>query len=297
MGVADCELDRALDLQRKFGIGQAFADYHELLARSDVDAVSVCTPASTHAGIVLDAIRARKHVLCEKPITTTLPDVAAVIDASVAHPNIVVSCVFQHRNDPALARAHWLLQQGVLGPLHAAHVTVQVHRTQTHYERGRGMRSVSGGGALMEVGIHLLDVLIWLLGDAESASATTQTVVHDIEAEDTAAGWVKLESGLVATFDCATWGPHDLYTFEVCGERTTLTLRYRPAWRDVGSCLLIRARDGRFAGPVARRAADLPLTVREAPIWRCLLLRARRAAVGCPDNCATDHRSDGSSTA
>ena len=228
VGIADYDRARALEIQRKFGVVQAFSDYHELLDRDDIDVVSVCTPPSTHAVIVLDAIRAKKHVLCEKPITTTLSDAAAVIDAGLAHPDVVVSCVFQHRNDPALARAHWLLQQGVLGPLHAARVTVHAHRTSAHYVRGRGLRAVSGGGVLMEVGIHLLDALIWLLGDVESASATTQTAVHDIETEDTAAGWVRLKSGLIATFDCASWGRHDLYAFEVHGEGTTLTLRYRP---------------------------------------------------------------------
>ncbi len=228
VGIADSEVCRARDVQRKFGIAHAYSDYHELLARRDIDLVSVCTPASTHAAIVLDAIRAKKHVLCEKPITTTLCDAAAVVDAGLDHPDVLVSCVFQHRNDPAVARARWILQQGELGPLHAAHVTVYAHRTFAHYERGRGLRAVAGGGALMDVGIHLLDVLMWLLGDVEAASATTQTAVHDIETEDTVVGWVRLKSGLMATLDCATWGRHDLYALEVYGERTSLELRYRP---------------------------------------------------------------------
>jgi len=212
------------------GFEDAMSDYHDLLARPDIDVVSVCTPAASHAGIVLDAIRASKHVLCEKPITTTKEDARAIASAASEQPDLCISCVFQHRDDPALQRARWLLEEEALGRVLAVHLSARACRDAAYYGDTRGRMETDGGGALMVQGIHLLDALIWLVGPVASVSATMDTFVHTIDTEDMIGGWARLVTGTVATIDCTTCAQRDVYSIDVLGETAGLRLGYRPGW-------------------------------------------------------------------
>jgi UDP-N-acetyl-2-amino-2-deoxyglucuronate dehydrogenase len=230
VAVVDPCLERARAMRERLGFEDALGDYEDLLARPDIDVVSVCTPAASHAGIVLDAIRAKKHVLCEKPITTTAEDVAAVTHAASEQPDLCVSCVFQHRDDPALQRARWLLDAEALGEVLAVRLSARVRRTPDYYTDTRGSMETDGGGALMVQGIHLLDALIWLVGSVTSVSATMDTFMRTIDTEDTIGGWARLATGAIATIECTTRAQHDSYSLDVFGESAALRLRYRPGW-------------------------------------------------------------------
>jgi UDP-N-acetyl-2-amino-2-deoxyglucuronate dehydrogenase len=217
-------------MRGRAGFEDAMSDYRELLARPDIDVVSVCTPAASHAGIVLDAIRANKHVLCEKPITTTTEDARAIASAASGQPDLCVSCVFQHRDDPALQRARWLLGRQALGKVLAVHLSARARRSAAYYTDTRGQKETDGGGALMVQGIHLLDALIWLVGPVRSVSATMDTFVHAIDTEDAIKGWARLMTGAIATIDCTTCAQRDRYSIDVLGETAALHLDYRPGW-------------------------------------------------------------------
>jgi UDP-N-acetyl-2-amino-2-deoxyglucuronate dehydrogenase len=251
--IADVDVSRAQALRRRTGAEAAFADYHELLGRSDIDAVSICTPAATHAEIVLDAIRAGKHVLCEKPIATRFGDAGALIDASAGHPELCVSCVFQHRDDPALRRARWILGERVIGDVFSAHLAAHVHRNASYYQEGRGDRQTDGGGALIVQGIHLLDALVWMLGDVSSVSGTMGTFIHDIQTEDAFVGWARLSGGAAASIECSTGAPRDDYAFDILGREACLSLRYRPGWARMWE-LDVRCHDRRQAWAIRRGA-------------------------------------------
>lgn len=230
VAVADPDFERARYMRGQLGFDDALSDYHDVLARQDIDVVSVCTPAASHAVIVLDAIRANKHVLCEKPITTTTADAHAIASAASEHPGLCVSCVFQHRDDPALQRARSLLQQQAVGKVIAVHLSARVHRNAAYYADGRGQMEADGGGALLVQGIHLLDALVWLIGPAKSVSATMDTFVQPIDTEDTIAGWARLSTGAIVTIDCMTCAQCDEYAIDLFGERASLRLDYRPGW-------------------------------------------------------------------
>jgi len=217
-------------MRARVGFEDAIGDYHELLARDDIDVVSVCTPAASHAGIVLDAIRANKHVLCEKPMTTTTADAHAIASAASERPELCISCVFQHRDDPALQRARWLLERDALGQVLTVHLSARARRAAAYYTDTRGRMETDGGGALMVQGIHLLDALIWLVGPVGSVSATMDTFMHAIDTEDTIGGWARLVTGAVATIDCTTCAQRDVYRIDVLGETASLHLDYRPGW-------------------------------------------------------------------
>ena len=114
-------------------------------------------------------------MLCEKPIATAVCDAAAVADAAAEHPRLRVSCVFQHRDDPALQRARWLLSEGIVGQVSSARVSAHAARNNRYYAEARGRWQTDGGGALMVQGIHLLDAMVWLLGGVDSVSAPTSS--------------------------------------------------------------------------------------------------------------------------
>jgi UDP-N-acetyl-2-amino-2-deoxyglucuronate dehydrogenase len=217
-------------MRERLGFEYAMSDYHDLLARPDIDVVSVCTPSASHAGIVLDAIRAGKHVLCEKPITTTAEDARSISVAASERPDLCISCVFQHRDDPAFQRAHWLLDRHAVGDVLAVHLSARVRRGAAYYTGTRGQMKADGGGALMIQGIHLLDALVWLVGTVQSVSATMDTFVQTTDAEDTFAGWARLATGALATIDCTTCAQRDDYSIDVFGETASLRMEYRPGW-------------------------------------------------------------------
>jgi UDP-N-acetyl-2-amino-2-deoxyglucuronate dehydrogenase len=230
VAIADEDLSKAERLHRRYGSDLVVADHREVLRHPDVSVVSICTPPSTHAQIALDAIAAGKHVLCEKPFTISSAQAHAVQRAASLQPSLCVSCVFQHRDDPAVARARWLIDSGRLGAVGSAHFAVYVHRTTGYFTDDKGTYQREGGGALAVQGIHLLDLLIWLLGDAETCSAATEHALHEIEVEDTFAGWVRLARGCLATIDCSTAASRDTYRIDVIGSDASLTLSLQPGW-------------------------------------------------------------------
>lgn len=274
---ADVEPDRAIRMKRLFHGDAAVLDYADLLERTDIDVISVCTPASTHAQIVLDAIHAGKHVLCEKPIATSMDDVDAIIDAASESPELCVSCVFQHRDDPALRQAHWVLGQGLIGNVSSACIIANAHRTTAYYDGSRGRWDIDGGGALMVQGIHLLDAMTWLLGRASLVSGTMTTSLHDIETEDTFAGWARLTNGARATISCTTCSPRDEYTFDILGDHAGLHLRYRPGLARTWE-LRVQRSGSRSAFSLRHAAKREVASARKRRALHVVLLAAARAS-------------------
>jgi UDP-N-acetyl-2-amino-2-deoxyglucuronate dehydrogenase len=266
VGVADVDLQRAKRLCHRFGATFATADPGELLSCAAITAVSVCTPPTTHGALVEDAICAGKHVACEKPLVTSLVALDAIMQASVERPSVVVSTLLQHRANPVLERARELLANGELGEITSASMTVHVRRPAEYYgDGGRGGLSSDGGGVLLIHGIHLLDLLLWLLGPVRSVSATMATRVHRVDTEDTVAAWLELLGGVLVAFTATTTAAYDGYDIVVAGTTGTVHLVLRPGlartWRVTVS------RKGR-AGAVARRSGGQRRVARARVVGR-----------------------------
>jgi UDP-N-acetyl-2-amino-2-deoxyglucuronate dehydrogenase len=231
VAVADIDLGRAQSAKGKFGFQHAFQDYHDLLSRADVDAVSICTPPNRHAQIAIDAINAGKHVLCEKPLAHTLSDADRITQAAENHPGVVVSCVYQNRTDPPCARTQYLIGKDHVGKLLAANVQVFSQRPRSYYAAvpTRGTWKADGGGVLINQAVHQLDLLVYLLGRPVQVAAVMDTFLQPIEAEDTLAGWVKFENGAFATILCTVCAQKDEgYRLVLLGENAAFTIRKDP---------------------------------------------------------------------
>ena len=220
--VAVCRADaaRAAETEARFGV-PCETNYATLLARHDVEVVCICTPSGLHAEQTLAAAQAGKHVLVEKPMALTLEDADAMIHAC-RQSGVLLGVALQRRTDPAFAAAQAAIAAGALGRLVLGCVTVPYLRTQDYYESAawRGTWKLDGGGALMNQGIHLLDLLLWYLGDAAKAHAQMTTLAHTIEVEDCLSATVRFTNGalgsVVATTAAAPGYPHRI---EVYGHR------------------------------------------------------------------------------
>lgn len=165
---------------------QAYPDYEALLADRAVDAVCICTPSHLHAPLALQAIAAGKHVLVEKPVALTLEDCDAISQAA-RRAGVRVGVISQLRYAPAIARVRHALEDGLLGRLTRCDLYMKYYRPQSYYDSGawRGTLAMDGGGALMNQGIHGVDLVRYLMGPADSIYAISSTLVRDVEVEDT----------------------------------------------------------------------------------------------------------------
>ncbi len=201
VAVADRDVARAEELAGRFGSPAVHADYRELLARDDVDAVSICLPDALHRDAALAAAEAGKHVLCEKPLAIDLAEALEMVDA-FGERGLSLGLVMNHRFAPDNLRVHRAIQDGAIGDV--AIVGVLHSSSLTGNEDGsspwRGRRGGAAGGVLATQAIHFLDLLLWFAGPARAAKAWTQTLVRtDLDYEDTAALTLTLESGALAT--------------------------------------------------------------------------------------------------
>ncbi|HET6258904.1 Gfo/Idh/MocA family oxidoreductase [Pseudonocardia sp.] len=179
----------------------------EALARDDVDAVAVCVPSGAHAAVSVPVLESGRHLVVEKPLDVSVAAGRAVAEAAARHPGLVAAVISQHRFDPASVAVHDAVARGELGRVTSAVATVSWWRSQGYYDSGdwRGTWALDGGGALMNQGVHTVDLLLWFLGRPIDVVAHTALLAHErVEVEDTVAAILRFESGALATLHATT---------------------------------------------------------------------------------------------
>ncbi|NLF15209.1 MAG: Gfo/Idh/MocA family oxidoreductase [Anaerolineaceae bacterium] len=202
VSVADIREDRARRFSAEYG-AQAYTDYHDMLARPDIDAVTVCVPSGLHAQVAIDVLQAGKHVLVEKPIALNLADADRMI-ATAREAGLRLGVVLQNRYNSPVQQVRTLIDQGRLGKLYLGSVCVRWYRPQSYYEDGWHGTLSMDGGALMNQSIHHLDALQWFMGPVASVYAYTATLAHTMESEDVGVAVVRFRSGALATVEGST---------------------------------------------------------------------------------------------
>lgn len=232
-------------------IGCAFwtDDYRTLLARPDVDAVDVCVPNHLHAEIVCAAAAAGKHIYCEKPLAMDVAQAQSMLDA-VQTAGVITQMTFNFRFFPAVQRAQQLVQEGFLG---------RIFSFRGRYYRSsyidplkpltwRQRKAIAGGGALFDIGSHILDLLYSLLGPYAAVQATLDTLIRQrpaaaasaemqpVDVDDIALLHLRTASGVLGLVEVSRMGTgltNDLQ-FEIFGERGSLRFSaVDPGWLEV----------------------------------------------------------------
>jgi UDP-N-acetyl-2-amino-2-deoxyglucuronate dehydrogenase len=204
VAAVDPVFERAEKLTAEFG-GEPLESLAAALDRPDVDAVSICTPSGYHVEMALAALAAGKHVIVEKPIDVSV-EAADRLVAAAAASDRTVTVIAQHRFDPSSQAVHAATVAGQFGRLTSGVASLSWWRSQGYYDSGdwRGTWALDGGGALMNQGVHTLDLLVWLMGDPVSVTATAGLLAHEIEVEDTLVATVTFASGALAVVHATT---------------------------------------------------------------------------------------------
>jgi predicted dehydrogenase len=237
--VAFCDLDpeKAEAVADRYAIGWATTSYDELLARAEIDIVDLCTPAGLHLGQTTAALRAGKHVICEKPLAGSLAEVDALAQLA-ERCGRQVSPIFQYRFGNGFQRLLHLRERGLLGKTYLATV-------ETHWRRGaayyavpwRGRFATELGGCLTSHAIHAHDMLRHALGPIRSVHARTATRVNPIETEDCAVVSLELADGALAALSVTMGAAVEHSRLRFCFEHVTVESSlspYRPhlePWR------------------------------------------------------------------
>lgn len=224
VALAGLDHDRVQAVAKKYDVPRTYGDYRELLEQPDIDAVSVCVPNYLHAEVTLAALEAGKHVICEKPMALSIADGEQMVAAARQHNRVLMVAFSQRsRNDcQALkqhilagglgeiyyARASWLRRQGIPG--------IGTWFTQKQF---------SGGGALIDLGVHMVDMALWLMGNPRVLSISAATYNHlgangygnhpnrtpvppyTFDVDDLATAFLRLEGGATLHLE-ASWATH-----------------------------------------------------------------------------------------
>ena len=182
-------------LSRQYG-GTAFLDLNEFLSHHPMDMVILGSPSGVHASQGIEAVRRGLHVLTEKPMDINTAQADALAEAA-EQAGVKVGVIFQDRLKPEIRQLKQGICDGHLGKITLVDARVKWYRPPEYYSnsRWRGTFAFDGGGALMNQGVHTVDLLLWLFGDASSVQATVRTAQHAIEVEDTALAILEFAHG------------------------------------------------------------------------------------------------------
>lgn len=238
---AFCDIieERAVKAAEEFGVPDAkvYTDYRELLADPDVEVVHICTPNVSHSEIAVAAFEAKKHVYCEKPMSHSTEEAEKMVEAW-KQSGMQFTVGYQNRFRPEVQNLHAACEKGELG---------DIYYGKAHAVRRRGVptwgvfmdKTAQGGGPLIDIGTHALDITLWCMGNYD-IDCVTGSVFYKLgglkqategnlfgpwdpdtyEVEDSAMGYIKMKNGAAIHLE-ASWALNMLESREasatLCG--------------------------------------------------------------------------------
>lgn len=208
VAVADSNKALADTIAATYGIPNVYADWRDLIASDEVDAVCLAVPNNLHAEMSIAALSAGKHVLVEKPMALSMEDVNKMVDLA-REKNLILMVNHSHNYNPIFEKAKEVVDSGLIGEIQS--VTGRFRYAGPEYWKSASdspwyiNNKVTGGGALIDVGIHAIELVRFLTGlEATQVASFIGTVEKKMDAEDNAVAIVKYEKGVLGTFE-ASW--------------------------------------------------------------------------------------------
>lgn len=244
VGVASRTAEGAGEAARLLGLSFATRDFRALLARPDIDAVSVCTPNDLHEEMVVAALHAGKHVYVDKPLAADLEAAARMREAAreARGQGVFSQMVLNNRFSPAIMRAKELMGEGRIGDL-LSFSCRYLHSGSVDPERPAGWKQGPAGGVLLDLGSHALDLLAWLIGWPRRVLCATRTLYPERPArgggttralsEDQALATLEMPCGALGTVEASkiATGASDELLLEIRGTRGALSWNLmEPNW-------------------------------------------------------------------
>jgi len=214
---ADIDIHRAQNLANQYQNVKSFTKWQELILLPEIDIVIIATLHDSLAEITLNAIKAGKHVLVEKPAARNAKELESVIEAAKKF-NKKVHVGFNHRYHRALLKAKEMVDKGLLGELMFIRARYG-HGARVGYDKEwRANPALSGGGELIDQGPHLIDLSRWFLGDFSEINGFAHTYFWDMPVDDNAFLTLTTEKGQTAFLQasCTEW--KNMFSFEIYGK-------------------------------------------------------------------------------
>jgi predicted dehydrogenase len=249
LGIATTSPQTAERAAREIGCDIWTDNYHELLARDDIDIVDCCVPNHKHAEVVLAAAEAGKHIYCEKPLAINVVEGRQMV-AAAEKAGVKTQLTFNFRFIPAITRARQLVDEGFLGRVFSfrARYFRSSYIDENKPLSWRLRKDISGGGALFDLGSHVLDVVYYLLGDFGAVQATLDTLIKErplaagsaekgpVDVDDIALMQLRMANGtlgLVEVSRLGTGATNDMQ-IEIFGSKGAVRFNFAdPSWLEV----------------------------------------------------------------
>ncbi|MCA0457818.1 MAG: Gfo/Idh/MocA family oxidoreductase [Chloroflexi bacterium] len=230
VALVDIDQNRVEQICHENRIPNAYTSVSEMLERERPDLVHVITPSATHTSLSIQCLKAGAWVFCEKPLCGSLAEFDAITRAE-AETGRYVSTVFQWRFGSAGKHLKKLIDTGALGKPLVGVCNTLWYRTQDYYGLAwRGTYQDAFGGPTVTLGIHLMDLFLWLMGDWEEIRAMTGTLDRDIEVEDVSMALVRFANGAMTTVTNSALSPRQesymRFDFQKASVECTTLYRY-----------------------------------------------------------------------
>jgi len=211
---------RAKTLSEKFLIPKSFNNFDEFL-QSDIDVVYIASANANHYEQVLQAAKAKKHILCEKPVSITSTQAEEMV--RVCKENGVQFAVdFVYRFHPLVEKTKAIIEASLLGKI--LYINAEFNVNLIPRDNFRYNKAAAGGGAVRDLGTHLLDLMRFLCGEIVEVNGVNESLIYKSEVEDFASGIVKFEKGGYGHFQVAYCAPKSFNRLEIIGTKGAVSL-------------------------------------------------------------------------
>lgn len=191
------------EFAEKWGLDY-FQDYQKFLSANNPDYIVVCTPTGTHLEFALPAAQTGKNLVIEKPLETTVNRCDKIIDAAQDN-EIELAVIFQNRFKKPTQKIKEVVENDKLGQLVLGSAKINWYRSADYYkDNWKGTKKYDGGGALINQGIHTIDLLQWIMGDVLVINGKVKTLTHAIEAEDVGVANLEFKNGALGVITGST---------------------------------------------------------------------------------------------
>ncbi len=236
LGIAGRNAEAVKAAARRYGYEKAYTDWRDMLADDRIQLFDNGGPNNAHAEPSIEAAKAGKHVLCEKPLARTAEEAKTMLDA-VEKAGVKHMVAFNYRYVPAIRQAYELIHSGALGRIYHFRAQYLQEWVMPHYNVPmiwRLRKAEAGSGALGDLGSHIIDLGRFLVGEVKSVSAMTRTFVEErpdgeggvgkVDVDDAFAAAVEFDNGAIGTLEASRYaaGRKNYNVFEVNGEKGTI---------------------------------------------------------------------------
>ena len=226
--ICDINPEKMNAVADEFGVAGREASFDQVLAMPDIDIVDICTPPMLHHPMIIAALRAGKHVICEKPLCGSLAEIDEVITEEKKAKGRLMP-VFQYRFGNGIQQAKAIIDAGIAGKPFVGTVETLWRREAPYYAvPWRGKWKTELGGVLMGHAIHPHDMFCYLMGDIKSLFGRVATRVNPIEVEDCISASVELESGALGTFAASLGSADEITRIRLAFENLTMESDHAP---------------------------------------------------------------------